>query len=90
MDGILHVTAEETLSKNRKEIEITWTGGDSDEIERMIKEAEEAAEEDAKIGSGITGGVVGIGENKNKTLGLILVGIAVIVGVLVYSRRKER
>ena len=49
VDGILQVSAEETLSKNRKEIQITRTGGDSEEIERMIKEAEDAAEEDAKI-----------------------------------------
>ncbi|GMJ11774.1 luminal binding protein [Hibiscus trionum] len=50
-NGILHVTAEDKAAKNSQSITITNEKGrlSQDEIERMVKEAEEFAEEDRKV-----------------------------------------
>ncbi|KAK8638637.1 hypothetical protein V6N13_137052 [Hibiscus sabdariffa] len=50
-NGILHVTAEDKAAKNSQSITITNEKGrlSQEEIERMVKEAEEFAEEDQKV-----------------------------------------
>ncbi|PON39492.1 Heat shock protein 70 family [Parasponia andersonii] len=50
-NGILHVKAEDKAAKNSKSITITDVKGSlsQEEIERMVKEAEEFAEEDKKL-----------------------------------------
>ncbi|XP_052191954.1 heat shock 70 kDa protein BIP1-like [Diospyros lotus] len=50
-NGILHVTAEDKAAKNKQSITITNDKGrlSQEEIERMVKEAEEFAEEDKKV-----------------------------------------
>ena len=50
-NGILHVTAEDKAAKNSKSITITNDKGrlSEEEIKRMVKEAEEFAEEDKKV-----------------------------------------
>ncbi|XP_038999159.1 heat shock 70 kDa protein BIP2-like [Hibiscus syriacus] len=50
-NGILHVTAEDKAAKNSQSITITNEKGrlSQEEIERMVKEAEEFAEEDRKV-----------------------------------------
>ncbi|KAK9691922.1 hypothetical protein RND81_09G229000 [Saponaria officinalis] len=50
-NGILHVTAEDKAAKNKQTIAITNDKGrlSQDEIDRMVKEAEEFAEEDQKL-----------------------------------------
>jgi len=50
-NGILHVTAEDKAAKNKQTITITNDKGrlSQEEIERMVKEAEEFAEEDRKV-----------------------------------------
>jgi len=51
VNGILHVSAEDKASKNKQTITITNDKGrlSQDEIDRMVKEAEEAADEDKLI-----------------------------------------
>ena len=50
-NGILHVTAEDKAAKNKQTITITNDKGrlSQDEIDRMVREAEEFAEEDKKV-----------------------------------------
>lgn len=50
-NGILHVTAEDKAAKNKQTITITNEKGrlSQEEIDRMVKEAEEFAEEDNKV-----------------------------------------
>lgn len=50
-NGILHVTAEDKAAKKSKSITITNDKGrlSQEEIDRMVKEAEEFAEEDKKV-----------------------------------------
>lgn len=50
-NGILHVTAEDKAAKNKQSITITNDKGrlSQEEIDRMVKEAEEFAEEDKKV-----------------------------------------
>lgn len=50
-NGILHVTAEDKAAKNKQTITITNDKGrlSQEEIDRMVKEAEEFAEEDKKV-----------------------------------------
>ncbi|PSS10120.1 Luminal-binding protein like, partial [Actinidia chinensis var. chinensis] len=50
-NGILHVTAEDKAAKNKQSITITNDKGtlSKEEIEQMVKEAEEFAEEDRKV-----------------------------------------
>ncbi|XP_010674036.1 luminal-binding protein 5 [Beta vulgaris subsp. vulgaris] len=50
-NGILHVTAEDKAAKNKQTITITNDKGrlSQDEIDRMVREAEEFAEEDKKM-----------------------------------------
>ncbi|PSS24591.1 Luminal-binding protein like [Actinidia chinensis var. chinensis] len=50
-NGILHVTAEDKAVKNKQSITITNDKGrpSQEEIEKMVKEAEEFAEEDRKV-----------------------------------------
>lgn len=50
-NGILHVTAEDKAAKNHRTITITNDKGrlSQEEIDRLVKEAEEYAEEDKKI-----------------------------------------
>ncbi|KAH9689399.1 Heat shock 70 kDa protein BIP1 [Citrus sinensis] len=50
-NGILHVTAEDKGAKNKQSITITNDKGrlSQEEIDRMVKEAEEFAEEDKKV-----------------------------------------
>ncbi|GFY91928.1 heat shock protein 70 (Hsp 70) family protein [Actinidia rufa] len=50
-NGILHVTAEDKALKNKQSITITNDKGrpSQEEIEKMVKEAEEFAEEDRKV-----------------------------------------
>lgn len=50
-NGILHVTAEDKAAKNSKSITITNDKGrlSEEEIERMVREAEEFYEEDRKV-----------------------------------------
>lgn len=50
-NGILHVTAEDKAAKKSRSITITNDKGrlSQDEIDRMVKEAEEFAEEDKKV-----------------------------------------
>ena len=50
-NGILHVTAEDKAVKNKQSIVITNDKGrpSQEEIEKMVKEAEEFAEEDRKV-----------------------------------------
>jgi len=51
VNGILHVSAEDKASKNKESITITNDKGrlSQEEIDRMVKEAEDAAEEDKKL-----------------------------------------
>ncbi|GAA0150162.1 Hsp70 family chaperone [Lithospermum erythrorhizon] len=51
VNGILHVTAEHKGAKNKQSITITNDKGhlSQDEIDRMVKESEEFAEEDKKV-----------------------------------------
>jgi len=51
VDGILNVTAEEEASENKKDITIMKENGrlSTEEIERMIQEAENFKEEDLKF-----------------------------------------